>query len=198
MTILADGLLDALEELDRRTAPFGLYACEEYRAKHKPFPRLHREWELALKPHLLKLGCRTGDRAPIHGETSFRLADGALMQMGMARISKIKVRRFGSAYRTDPHHHYEERWQRLRLDRALSRLWKPSASVEPRNRLDLFLFIGFAAEAEPFGAELMELHEQLRWDENRVGYHTRTWPDRYDRHFHVRLSAWMRLTEPSV
>ncbi len=126
------------------------------------------------------------------GAFNFNLPDKTRAEMRVVRTSKIKVRKFGSAYRLEPHNKYEERWQELRMDRDLSNLWKPSALAERHIGLRLFLFIGFAKEPEPFGKELAQLSEQLRWSESGSSYETRTWADREDRHFFVRLSAWSR------
>lgn len=191
-TNLSHTLLDALDAFDRQTLPLGLYACEEYNAKDKPFPRLHQEWHLCLKPCLEALGCRTGWTNIRNGEFSFNLPDGTRTEMSVVRTSKIKVRKFGSAYRIEPHNKYEERWQELRLGRELSNLWKPSALAECHIGLRVFLFIGFDKAPVPFGEELELLDEQLHWDENGASYETRTWADREDRHFFVRLSAWCR------
>ena len=191
-TNLSHALLDALDAFDRKTLPFGLYACEEYRVKDKPYQRLHQEWHLCLKPCLEALGCQSIWGNIRNGEFSFNMPDGTRAEMRVVRTSKIKVRKFGSAYRIEPHNKYEERWQELRLDRELSSLWKPSALAEGHIGLRLFLFIGFAKEAEPFGKELAHLSEQLRWGENGANYETRAWADREDRHFFVRLSAWAR------
>lgn len=192
---LCEALLDALEAFDRTTAPLGLYACEGYGAGDGPFPRLHQEWHLCLKPRLEELGCRI-DRASIRGGAfHFTLPEGVRAEMAFARTSKIKVRKFGSAYRIDPHHQYAERWKELRLGRRIGDLWKPSALAETWVGLRLFLFVGFAGEAEPFEKELTLLRDQLRWNEHGVDYRTRSWPDRYARHFTVRLSVWSRSSD---
>jgi hypothetical protein len=195
MNDLCQELMAALETFDRTTAPLGLYACEEYRAKDKPFPRLHQEWQLALKPRLKQLGCRPGWANAHSGDFGFALPDRTHIQMGMASISKIKVRKFGSAYRVDPQRDYPERWNQLRLDRTLSKLWKPSAFADPWRGLDLFLLIAFAEEPEPVEKELAQLREQLQWEENGVAYYSRSWADRYGRHFYVRLCGWTLLPE---
>ncbi|MGI4789597.1 MAG: hypothetical protein ACRYFS_12190 [Janthinobacterium lividum] len=189
---LSLALLEALDAFDQKTLPLGLYACEEHKAMDKPFPRLHQEWHLCLKPCLEAFGCSTGWANIRDGAFNFNLPDKTRAEMRVVRTSKIKVRKFGSAYRLEPHNKYEERWQELRMDRDLSNLWKPSALAERHIGLRLFLFIGFAKEPDPFGKELAQLSEQLRWDENRAHYETRAWADREDRHFFVRLSAWCR------
>jgi hypothetical protein len=56
--------------------------------------------------------------------------------------------------------------------------------------LRLFLFIGFAREADPFGKELDILEERLDWDRQGAEYHTRSWADREGRAFNIRLSLW--------
>jgi hypothetical protein len=110
----------------------------------------------------------------------------------MVRTSKVKVRKFGSAYRIQPHQKFQDRWQELRLDRQLSDLWKPSALAERHIGLRLFLFIGFAKEAEPFGKELGELEVMLRWEEQGAHYQTQSWADRENRQFFIRTSIWSR------
>lgn len=189
---LSAALLDALEAFDKQTLPLGLYACDEFQMKDRPFPRLHQEWHLCLKPCLEARGCRLGYIDLRDGQASFTLPEGTRVEMHLVRTSKIKVRKFGSAYRVDSHNKYHERWQALRLDRELSGLWKPSALAESYVGLRLFLFIGFAAEAEPFGKELGALDAQLEWDKHGAGYQTRVWADRQDRRFFVRLSLWSR------
>ncbi len=189
---LTHELLAALDAFDERTLPLGLYTCEEFRAKDKPFPRLHQEWHLCLKPCLEALGCSALWADLRGGRFSFDLPDGTYAEMRMVRTSKIKVRKFGSAYRVDGHNKFEERWRELRLDRELSDLWKPSALAERHVGLRVFLFIGFAKEAEPFGKELGHLEEMLRWDEQGAHYETRTWADREGRRFFVRTNVWSR------
>ena len=188
-------LLDALAVFDEKTLPLGLYACEEFRAKDKPFPRLHQEWHLCLKPCLEALGCGSLSASAStirHGDFTFNLPDGTRAEMQVVRTSKIKVRKFGSAYRIEPHNKYQERWNELRMDRELSGLWKPSALAERHIGLRLFLFIGFAKEDIPFGRELGQLEEMLRWDEHGAHYQTQAWADRAERNFFVRTSMWSR------
>ncbi len=120
---LARELLDALDAFDQQTLPLGLYACEEFQAKDKPFRRLHQEWQLCLKPCLDALGCRSDWSDLLDGRVIFDLPDGSHAEMWVVRTSKIKVRKFGSAYRIDSHQKYQERWKELRLERELSNLW---------------------------------------------------------------------------
>ena len=189
---LSRALLDALDAFDVKTLPLGLYACEEFRAGDKPFPRLHQEWDLCLKPCLEDLGCTSLWGNVRNGHFSFNLPDTTQAELWVVRTSKVKVRKFGSAYRIEPHQKFQDRWQELRLDRQLSDLWKPSALAERHISLRLFLFIGFAKEAEPFGRELGELEVMLRWAEQGAHYQTRSWADRENRHFFIRTSIWSR------
>ena len=191
-TSLANALLDALDAFDVKTLPLGLYACEEFQAKERPFLRLHQEWNLCLKPCLHSLGCNSFSGNVRDGYVHFKLPDGTFVQLHIVRTSKIKVRKFGSAYRIEPHQKFEERWQELRLNRELSELWKPSSLAERYIGLRLFLFIGFAKEAAPFGKELRQLEAMLRWQEQGAEYQTRSWADRENRNFYVRTSIWSR------
>jgi hypothetical protein len=195
---LCQELLDALDSFDRQTLPLGLYASEEYGAAEKPFPRLYQEWVRCLAPCLKQLGYKTSlpskPTAPhvLDGEFDFDLPDRRQGRIDIARVSKVKVRRFGSAYRIDAHEKFGERWDDLRLDRRIPDLWKPSSVAQGDHiGLRMFLFIGFAREADPFGKELDTLESQLEWHELGVEYHTRTWADREGRAFNIRLSLWV-------
>ena len=116
---LAEELLDALTELDAQTAPLGLYACEEFGMAERPFPRLHPEWNRAIAPRLKALGGEPGYANLRDGEFTFTLPTGERAELQIVRLSKIKVRKFGSAYRIDNHTSFRERWQALRLDQTL-------------------------------------------------------------------------------
>ncbi|MFN3649135.1 MAG: hypothetical protein ACK47B_06100 [Armatimonadota bacterium] len=191
-------LFDGLEALDREAAPLGLYASEEYRANGEPFGRLHHEWHRALKPTLERWGChdlwwraphRRYDAVHHFGGTA---ADGSEVTIAAVKLSKIKVRRFGSAYRVDPQRDFSDRWEELGLRRRLSELWKPPEYSRRKHYRDLVLLIGFAREPDPFRAELDELRVDLNWEQRGVVCHTRSWEDRYDRRFQVLLCAWIR------
>ena len=211
---VVDSILDALEAFDLRTAPFGLYACEEYQAQgDQPHPRFRQEWKLCLKPCLAGLGCRPASklwvpRGPIPGDPgghaglfSFDLPDGGgLAEATLVRTAKIKVRKFGSAYRLDRQVKFRERWQALRLNQHLNGLWKPRRWSARDAALQIVLFLGFAAERDPFREELAELEAQVRWDRHDVRFRSRTWPDPHDRFFSLKLAAWSRSApgcEPS-
>jgi hypothetical protein len=190
--------LDALEAFDRETAPLGLYACEESGNRPEPAPRLQLEWA-RIAQSLSAAGCRvqTGQirrrpRAPFNASevVDFSLPDRGRARMRMIRTSKVKVRRFGSAYRMDLHVKYAERWNELRMDRLLSDLWKPSTLAYDRHDLRLLLFIGFAAEARPFHQELTRLEREVDWQRHAASYETRCWSDRFERGFGVRLCCW--------
>jgi len=189
---LGDALLDALDAFDVTTLPLGLYACEEFQVKDRPFLRLHQEWHLSIKPCLESLGCTSLWGNVRDGHFSFTLPEGTSVDLRAVRTSKIKVRKFGSAYRIEPHQKFEERWHELRLDRELSNLWKPTALAERHIGLRLFLFIGFAKEADPFGKELGQLEAMLHSHQKGAEYQTRSWADRENRHFFIRTSVWSR------
>lgn len=105
-------------------------------------------------------------------------ASGSISCLKVARLSKIKVRRYGNAYRVDPHLDFSARWTEVNLSGLLNDLAKYNSRPGC-----LLLFIGFAAESEPFSAELDELQSgtafQLRFNRAAI----RTWDD----------PAWTRL-----
>jgi hypothetical protein len=196
---LSQELLNALDSFDEEALPLGLYACEEFQMRDKPYPRLYQEWVLCLAPCLERFGfkpflpppSKPNDYMVREGKFSFRLPDKKYGEFHIVRTSKVKVRRFGSAYKVDARAKYAERWRELRLDRRLTDLWKPSSLAEsPSVGLRLFLLIGFARENEPFGKELTALESQLEWENQNVEYATRIWNDREGRAFFVRTSLW--------
>lgn len=193
---LCESSITALSEFDTATAPFGLYACEEFRARDRPYPRLHQEWHLCLKPLIVQLGGQAGWANIREGEFHFSLPEVERVHLKMLRTSKIKVRKFGSHYRIDRQQKFQERWEELRLDRALSNLWKPSALADEHIGLRLVLFIGFAQEADPFRKELASLNTAVNWDEHGAEYVTNSWADRCERNFYIKVSGWSRAAEP--
>jgi len=193
---LSEALLDALEEFDQSTAPLGLYASEELMADgqfaSRKSARRPQEWHRCIAPLLQRLRCGVQDylNDPWAWVT---VRDFGVIRLHLIKISKIKVRKYGSCYRIDNHENYKERWQQLRMDRLLSDLWSPSSLAQSDVRLRILVFIGFDKADDPFGRELSRLHQDLNWDNQGASYSTRTWADRYERGFHVRLSAWTRL-----
>jgi hypothetical protein len=141
---LCSELFDALEALDVRTAPLGLYACEEFEASEKAFSRLHQVWFLGLKPHLEQAGCigispsydpqrdrcspiRYGASQPI-GKFLFKPPHLANVRLGIAQTSKVKVQKFGAIYRVDPQKQFQDRWHELVLAEQIREMWRRPTS----------------------------------------------------------------------
>lgn len=190
---MCEQFIMALKDFDRATAPLGLYACEEFRAKDRPYPRLHQEWHLCLQPLIRQLGGQTGWGNIREGEFQFSLSEG--VRLKLLRTSKIKVRKFGSHYRVDRQQKFQERWAGLRLDRALSDLWKPSSLAQQHVGLRVVLFIGFAQEDDPFRKELASLHAAVNWDEHKTNYTTEAWEDGNGRNFNIKVCCWSRASD---
>ena len=111
----------------------------------------------------------------------------------LVRISKIKVRKYGSHYRVDRLENYGERWESLKLGKELSNLWKPSSLADRSVKMRVVLFLGFDKVEDPFARELSELGQSVPWGDRDVTYETRILRDRYDRNFSIRMSAWARI-----
>jgi hypothetical protein len=180
-------LLDALEVFDATIAPVGLYAAEEYQMQDKPQPRLKVEWEQCLKPVMKAMGCNPLGRvlfernqASIH----FR-PNGEVSCLEMIRLSKIKVRRYGNAYRVDPHLDFSSRWKEANLAGSLNQLAKYYSRPG-----GLLLFIGFDSDPKPFSVELDDLQSGAAFSKRFEKAMVRTWDDPHGRGFKVIAALW--------
>jgi len=180
-------LLDALKAFDAMIAPVGLYAAQEYQMQDKPQPWLKVEWEQCLKPLMKTMGCHSLGRVVFdRNQVSIRFrADGKVSCLKMTRLSKIKVRQYGNAYRVDPHHDFSARWKEANLNGSLNDLAKYYSRPG-----SLLLFIGFAAEPEPFSAELDALQSGTAFQRRFNRATTKTWDDSHGRGFKVTAALW--------
>jgi len=199
-TTIASDLLDALQAFDREIAPLGLYASQDLAADVKAKPRKYtpvkaarrtEEWGRCIVPLLQSCGVSVTERY-LSPWALVTVPDFGYMQLHLVKISKIKVRKFGSRYRVDKHENYAERWAELRMDRLLSDLWSPSALADSTIRLRALLLIGFDKSDDPFRRELIQLREDIDWEKHDAELESRAWADRYERGFNIRLAAWTR------
>jgi hypothetical protein len=177
-------LLEALHDLDVKAAPHGLYAIREHQAKEGELhPEFKMEWDLALAPALKGLKCNPPKftKAPPVNVFVFQKT-APISTLALVRLSKIKVRKYGNAYRVDPHHDFTTRWNDAGMEALLT------AAMEWSKRL--VLFIGFSDEAEPFAKEFAELEETKTFRENMAEPIRRAWDDPHERGFKVMVSLW--------
>ncbi|MBK7998906.1 MAG: hypothetical protein IPK15_09380 [Verrucomicrobia bacterium] len=180
-------LLVKLQAFDAAIAPLGLYAAEEHQMQDKPRRRLEVEWGQCLKPAMKAMGCNPVGRVFYErDQASIEFQQGGTIGcLKVIRLSKIKVRRYGSAYRVDPHHDFSTRWKDANLGGALNRL------EEYHSRPGgLLLFLGFAVEAEPFASEIDELQAGSSFQQRFSNATTRTWDDPHGRGFKVLAALW--------
>jgi hypothetical protein len=175
----------ALRDLDERTKPHGLYAIREARGLERPDQENWAEWREALKPALADLGFRPFRTHFPTGSFDAQNAEGRRLHVQLVRLSTVKVRQFGNAYRVDPHHDFASRWQTTKLEahlRSVARL----AAYEER----LLIFLGFAAEARPFRTELDALARSCREPISGAESAQVTWPDPHGRGFQTLCACW--------
>ena len=179
-------LLNALEAFDAKTIGLGLYSSEDLTSLG--YSAIHQEWHKCLKTRLEKLQLRVSFDPAVEGLLRIITADRNVISLKALRISKIKVRKFGSSYRLDPHLEYPKRWKDLKFGTHLRNLWSPSYEKQSK----ILLFIGFDAKREPFCDELGKLMEKYAFEKQGVTYLTRFWEDIYERNFSIRLCSWSR------
>jgi len=182
-------LLESLDVLDQSLDPHGLYACHDLDPAGSA-RTLHREWATALQPALVQLGARDFFASAPFDQATFTLSPLGQCQVTLRRLAKIRVRRFGSAYRVDDRVEYPERWRRADIPALLNDLRHPKPQA--RNGLHVLVLVGFTREAQPFEKELESMESAMRGLE----FQTRTWLDRYGRAFSVGLMAWWRASGP--
>ncbi len=175
-------LNSAMRRFDEKAKPFGLYAISE-----SPDQSI---WRGVFQPTLAKLGYHEAKKRQSQSFPSglcFRKMDGSRLWLQFESISKIKVRKYGNAYRVDPHHDFAKRWQDANLAAHLERL-----STEETQDERVLLFLGFANEAEAFEEELAGLALKTRAITalSKAKFATESWIDPHGRKFRTICACW--------
>jgi hypothetical protein len=195
LTELCNGVLSSLEIFDEATAPLGLYASDELVASAKPKAR-YLEWSSAIQAYLRGIGAACPHNSSLSRNCLQSYA--TVPELGkvgftLVKFSKIKVRKYGSAYHVDKHEDREGRWNETDLSGIVSSLWKHNTDWSNYNEhAHIVVFIGFDKAQRPLERELTELQATLRWHEKNVEYTTRAFEDKAGRGFGIRLAAWAR------
>ncbi len=193
---ICDGLFNALEQFDRTVLPLGLYASDDL-VEGKKIGSTFQEWKGAIAPYLAAQGYPAEGMYQYHPtrrskyfySSSFLVPDLGLIGLKVVKFSNIKVRKYGSGYQVDKHENREYRWQEVDLGGHISNLWKQQVTFAAQ----ILLFIGFDKGQRPLDHELFELHEGLNWENKGVADQSRTWSDKAQRGFGVRLTAWSKM-----
>jgi hypothetical protein len=202
MKSLAREMISALAELDARIPNLGLYSCFEHQTpagKTHPFWKI--EWEMALRPRLEALGC-TLDQKPIFGKTKYRTHGhlpctplrfltpiAQVCDLRLIRMSKVKVRRYGSGYHMDRTVDFDGRWAQLKMDKHIRELWWPDR-YQMSADIRMILFLGFDKANRPFHSELTALEKATRWTESKIEFQSKSWPDTDGRDFNILAACW--------
>jgi len=202
---LANEIFDALQEFDRTSAPYGLYAAgdlagEEPQRGRKGFTqtqaenwkmrRDYPEWNGALQPLFEAMNfvpCESQNPWSNSPLPDFQLPEGGNLRLVLKRVSKIKVRQYGSKYHLDNQENFGERWEKLRMDKAIADLWSASSGDTD---VRLLLFIGFDKAQRPFERELNELKPHQTRASHSIEFFERTWDDSIGRGFKVKAALW--------
>jgi hypothetical protein len=188
-----EALLDALMAFDEHAKPVGLYAPEEFNPTTPPAPRAKIEWEQIYAPTLKAAGCfvkRPRVREFSDGRYSFVTRARQDGHLQVVRLSKIKVRKYGNAYRVDPWRKFPERWLEAGMERKVSALDQQRYHSMQCKDCHLLLFVGFSAEEEPFAEELAHLEQETAWPKWTTRFSQRIWPDPHNRKFNTIAALW--------
>ncbi len=199
----AEHIFDALQEFDRSSAPFGLYAAgdlagEEPHRGRKGFSwekleawkmrRNHPEAEGALLPLFENLGAVEEKGYLMYRWNAFSLPEFGRINFHFKRLSKIKVREYGSKYHVDKHENFADRWDHLKMDKAIVSLWN-SQNID--FQLRALLFLGFDKASRPFERELNDLKPHQTRASHDIEYFERSWGDSVGRGFRIKTGLWM-------
>lgn len=194
LTELAAQIFDALEEFDRSVKPFGLYAVRDVLLQPKP-SEVMRPFRSQIKTRedlkdVEEFQLKFADvqrwaklDAPHFFFTVPKLGS-TLLQM--VRTSKIKVRQYGSKYHVDKGENFDERWDKLGMDKAIAELWSSGGDAQLR----LLLFLGFDKAQRPFERELGELKPHQTRVLHGIEFFERAWDDSMGRGFKVKAALW--------
>lgn len=178
----------AVRAFDESASPQGLYAIDEYRAGATPKPRNLTAWQSIIRPTLERLEYEAMQRASAKSLTSGRFdffGHGRSLTIELVRVSKIKVRRYGNAYRLDPHFDFAERWNELRLAGRIRAKVHPIWDDER-----ILLLIAFAKGPRGLDHELSAVHDKLGATEQSAIYTKDQWPDPHGRGFETLCASW--------
>lgn len=191
-----NAILDRLAYFDEEIAPLGLYAAGDL-VGEKPqkmrwveylFRQQHPEWFGALAGLFGKQATyNAGFLWPKYGQISLKIS----------KISKIKVRKFGSKYRIDKQENFAQRWEELHLDKEIGHVWSQGHSRRP-DETRIVLFIGFDRVQSPFERELNALKAHRNREAHNIVFFSREWEDRYERNFWIRIAIWAHKAENST
>ena len=214
---LAGEIFDALQEFDRLSAPFGLYAAGDLAGAepHKQatrgqlweqwkkwkIARDHPEWEGALQGVFERRNREL--KVELSGSASFELPSQATGHFEIKRLSKIKVRQYGSKYHVDKHENFSQRWNEMRMDKSIADLWSSLHNDVWNSRntnvhLRLLLLLGFAKATRPFERELQELKPHPTRASHGIEFWERTWDDPVGRGFKIKAALWAHRTESNT
>jgi hypothetical protein len=190
---LCENLLTVLEQFDESILPLGLYSCDDLvNTKRKGFKQAYQEWYRAIAPYLQERGYVADYVRSINDyaySSKLRLSNLGSVDFTVIKISKIKVRKYGSDYKVDIHEDRAQRWKDTNMRGHLRQLWKPSIAVD-NPAIRIVVLIGFDKSPNPFRRELMELEDSLQLANRGITHLSQEWADKADRHFHIRLAAW--------
>jgi hypothetical protein len=204
---MAEAMIAALARFDATIGPQGLYAAEEHGVE-VPRQRLRYEWEECLMPCLRSLKCHfLNSGMPRFNwhlnhrqnalQTSIEMPGSSAVDLDLARISKIKVRKFGDSYRIDPHMDFSERWAELKLASYLKQ-YSPTKNSSKLFRQRIFLLIGFDGHRHPFRKEICALREARDWAHFGWTLNAQSWPDPHHRGFNTFAAIWTPTPSPSL
>jgi hypothetical protein len=205
MKSLAREMISALAELDSRIPELGLYSSNEFQTPAgKTHPYWKIEWELALRPRLVGLGCIL-DAKPIFSKTKFRPYNSLytsirfmtpaaqVCDLRLVRVSTVKVRRYGSAYgkgyHVDRTVDFNFRWAQLKMEKQIRELWWPDR-YQMSADIRMILFLGFEKANRPFHTELTALEIASHWTERQITHQSKCWSDTYARDFNILAACW--------
>jgi hypothetical protein len=181
-------ILDALDALDRREAPHGLYGMRQAHSLNGRLPSLAHLLSARGNTDILRRNGYRTTVAPVdHRHLSFRTVEGERVSLGVIDYATIKVRKYGSSYRVDEGYTKKKpkkpEWE---LESCLSEFF----TCEGCPFSHALLFVAHFRDPKEYRSLLGRSTEPEFLDRHELIHLARHWKDRYDRGFETAIHLW--------
>ena len=186
-------ILDALEALDRREEPHGLYGIRQAHSSKGRLPKLAHLFSSPGKTDILRCNGLRGIQTRFGAsDIWFTTGSGECVVLQVLDYATTKVRHYGSAYRLDEHHSKEASEPDWELERLVPKLSTRKHNDSTRG---ILLLTHFRHEKE-LESLLGRSTDPDFLGRYQIAHFRREWQDRYGRDFRTATHLWTSLVAP--
>jgi hypothetical protein len=186
-------ILDALEALDRKEGPHGLYGIRQANSSGGQLPKLAHLLSSTGKTGILRSsGFRSIQTRYSGSDLWFSTGTGECIILHVLDHATTKVRQYGSAYRLDAHHPKAAKEPGWQLESLVPKLSTRGDTVYTRG---LLLVAHFRTEKD-LGSMLGRSTKPDFLGRYQIRHFARDWQDRYGRDFRTAIHLWIYQKRP--